>query len=187
MTPRRLSRSALCLLVIAVGLLGGRAVRAEAPPEPEGYRQEPYQAPTPATLQGAAVVTTIQAKVLWRSRAARFVDVLPHAPKPAGLPAGTIWRDKPHDSIPGAAWLPDVGRASLAPETEDYFRRNLSELTMGNRDEPLVIFCKRNCWMSWNAAKRAVGYGYRRISWFPDGIDGWAGAALPTTPVEPRP
>ena len=186
MTPRRLSPPALSLLV-ALGFPGSGGAQAAAPLEPEGYRQEPYQAPTPATLQGAAVVTTAQAEELWRSKAARFLDVLPHAPKPAALPAGTIWRDRAHDSIPGAVWLPDVGRASLAPQTDDYFRRSLIDLTRGDRDQPLVIFCKRNCWMSWNAAKRAIGYGYRRISWFPDGVDGWADAALPLTHVEPRP
>lgn len=182
------SRCALRRLLLAMALLGSAAAAgAEAPPEPEGYRQEPYLAPTPSTLRGASVLTTAQAAELWKSKSAVFIDVLPHAPKPAGLLAGTIWRDKPHSSIPGAIWLPNVGQGALAPETELYFKRSLADLTRRDQDKPLVIFCKRNCWMSWNAAKRALSYGYRRVSWYPDGVEGWSEYALPLAIVEPRP
>src|SRR5688572_22040348 len=54
--------------------------------EPEGYRAEDYHAPTPATLKGARVVTTSEAEQLWKTGGAIFVDVLPHAPRPANLP-----------------------------------------------------------------------------------------------------
>jgi hypothetical protein len=27
--------------------------------------------------------------------------------------------------------------------------------------------------MSWNAAQRAISYGYSNVSWFRDGTDGW--------------
>ena len=36
-----------------------------------------------------------------KSGTAIFVDVLPHAPRPANLPPGTIWREKTHMNIPG--------------------------------------------------------------------------------------
>ena len=49
----------------------------------------------------------------------------------------------------------------------------------------LVIYCKAGCWMSWNAAKRAIAYGYSNVLWFPDGTDAWAAAGLPTEPSEP--
>jgi len=44
--------------------------------------------------------------------------------------------------------------------------------------------------MSWNAAKRALAYGYRNVAWFPDGSDGWQEAGLPlaeATPMAGRP
>jgi PQQ-dependent catabolism-associated CXXCW motif protein len=173
-------------LLALLGLLAAAPVRAEAPPEPGDYRQDDYRAPTPATLQGATVLSTPDAEALWRAKRATFVDVLPHAPKPANLPAGTIWREKPHDSIAGAVWLPGVGFGALAPATESYFKRSLASLTGGDPDKPLVIFCKKDCWMSWNAAKRAIGYGYHHLYWYPDGIDSWAAAALPMEPVEPH-
>ena len=46
---------------------------------------------------------------MWKSRDAIFLDVMPHAPRPANLPPGTIWREKPRRNIPGSVWLPDTG------------------------------------------------------------------------------
>ena len=37
-----------------------------------------------------------------------------------------------------------------------------------------MFYCARNCWMSWNAARRAVvELGYTSVYWYPDGPDGW--------------
>jgi hypothetical protein len=60
---------------------------AAAPPEPTGYRMDDYRSPTPATLQGAMVLSTDEARVHWENHDAVFVDVLPQAPRPIGLPA----------------------------------------------------------------------------------------------------
>ncbi|WP_138465264.1 PQQ-dependent catabolism-associated CXXCW motif protein [Poseidonocella sp. HB161398] len=155
--------------------------------EPEEFRMEEYRAPVPETLAGATVIGTAGALVLWQSRGAAFVDVLPRPPKPDNLPAGTIWHDKPRYSVPGAIWLPNTGYGALAPETEDYLKAGLEQATGGNMDYPLVIFCQADCWMSWNAAKRAVGYGYSAVSWYPEGTDGWEAAELPLIKLEPVP
>jgi len=152
-------------------------------PEPEGYRGPPYLAPVPATLAGAQVVTTPTAQIL-HSGGAVFIDVLPHARKPEGLPEDTLWLDTVHDSIPGAVWLPDTGYEALPPETEIFFRDRLTALADGTK--PLVIFCKRDCWMSWNAAKRAVEWGLKPVIWYPDGVDGWAEASQPLEPATPE-
>ena len=168
-------------------LLLAETGRADAPPEPESYRLEDYRSPTPATLRGARVIETRQAAALWKTGSAVFVDVLPRPPKPANLPPGTIWRDPLHDSLPGAVWLPNTGYGALSPDTESYFRRGLNDATKGDLEKPIVVFCQRNCWMSWNAAKRALDYGYRHVSWFPDGTDGWSEAGLPLRPIEPHP
>lgn len=159
--------------------------RAEQPAEPSGYRFEPYRAPTPATLAGARVVTPAEVAALWRDKGAVLVDVLPRPPRPAALPADTVWRDPPHETLPGATWLPNVGFGAIDADTERYFLDGLAALTRGNRSAPLVIFCLRNCWMSWNAAKRALAAGYDRVSWFPDGVDGWTEAGLPVVPAQP--
>ncbi len=44
----------------------------------------------------------------------------------------------------------------------NYFRRSLERLTGGDKNKSIVFYCDPNCWMSWNAAKRALielGYG----------------------------
>lgn len=155
--------------------------------EPDGYRIENYRAPVPATLAGARVLATAEAEMIWRAGTGVFVDVLPRAPKPQNLPAGTIWRDKPRHNIPGSFWLPDTGYGKLAEATEDYFRRGLVRASGGNNAVLLVIYCQTDCWMSWNAAKRALSYGYRHVAWYPEGTDGWEFAGLPMAESQPEP
>jgi len=155
--------------------------------EPEGYRTEDYRAPTPTTLKGARVVTTAQAEQIWKSGGAIFLDVLPYAPRPTNLPPGTIWREKPRRNIPGSSWLPDTGYGALAPVTENYLRTNLARVTGGDRTKALVVYCLRDCWMSWNAAKRILSMGYANVVWYPDGTDGWAEADLPLRQSMPEP
>ena len=155
--------------------------------ELEGYRMEDYRTPTPATLTGARVVTTSEAEQIWKRGGAIFIDVLPHAPRPANLPPETIWRDKPRRNIPGSSWLPDVGYGALAPVTENYLRTSLARLTGGDPAKALVVYCLRDCWMSWNAAKQILGMGYANVIWYPEGTDGWAEAGLPLRESMPEP
>ncbi len=162
---------------------------AGAAPEPAGYRQSDYGAATPATLTGARVLSTAQARALWQDGRAAFIDVLPQAPRPAGLPAGTIWRDKPRYDIPGSIWLPDTGYGTLPAFMLDYFVRNLRAMHARAPGQLLVFYCKADCWMSWNAAKRALSLGFAPVAWYRDGTTGWqaAGFALERRVPELRP
>ncbi|GAC1561556.1 MAG: PQQ-dependent catabolism-associated CXXCW motif protein [Beijerinckiaceae bacterium] len=179
--------------MLALGLCAttalNRAPRAEeAPAEPASYRMQDYRAPTPATLSGARVITTEAAFQLWSTKAPSFVDVLPQAPRPANLPGTTLWRDKPRFDIPGSIWLPDTGYGTLAPAVEHYFLEGLARASAGDRNASLVFYCQRDCWMSWNAAKRALQSGYANVIWYPDGTEGWSeqGHALEERKPEPR-
>lgn len=160
----------------------------EIVPEPTGYRMDVYRAPTPATLKGARVIDTAEAERLWRTKTAIFVDVMPRDVKPPNLPPGTLWRDKRRDHLPGSVWLPNVGYGALTAATDAYFRVHLQALAGGSRAAPLVIYCQTDCWMSWNAAKRAIEeYGYSNIAWYPAGSDGWARSGLPLEQGQPAP
>src|SRR5215471_16799803 len=172
-------RRALAALVLAALALVPAAARGADVAEPEGYRTDNYRAPTPATLAGVRVVGTNEAEQIWNEHRAVFLDVMPHAPKPANLPAGTIWREKPRLNIPGSTWLPDTGYGALAPVTEDYLRSNLTRITGGDHGRMIVVYCLRDCWMSWNAAKRILSLGYTNVVWYPEGTDGWDDALLP--------
>ena len=171
-----------CLALFAAAV---PPARAETVPEPSGYRMEEYRAPVPATLEGARVVGTAEAERLWRGKGAVFLDVMPRAPKPANLPKGTIWRDKPRNGIPDSIWLVNVGYGEINAETEAYFRSGLEAQVGADKTRPILFYCMTDCWMSWNAARRAVAWGYSSVLWYPLGSDGWAKAGLPLVAEEP--
>ncbi|MBG0810134.1 PQQ-dependent catabolism-associated CXXCW motif protein [Methylosinus sp. H3A] len=185
MRSLEIARGFVAALGIA-SLAAGPAV-AEPAPEPEGYRLSDYRAAVPAALRGARVIDTPQAFVLWQDQAAIFVDVLPRPPKPAGLPLDAVWRDKPRFDIPGSVWLPETGYGELPPASLRYFESGLERATAKDKRRPLVFYCLADCWMSWNAAKRALALGYSNVSWFPQGTDGWSAAGRPLEPREPEP
>lgn len=173
---------------ILAGLLFASVPHAwAAVPEPNDYRMDDYGAPTPAALHGARVLTTTEAQALWRDKQAVFIDVLPQPPRPEGLAPGTLWHPEPRLDIPGSIWLPDTGYGVLTPPMQDYFTRELAAATDGNRAAVLVFYCKPDCWMSWNAAKRALSLGYTGVAWYPGGATEWQKAGLPLVQTEPRP
>jgi PQQ-dependent catabolism-associated CXXCW motif protein len=182
------SGCAFGLGLMLLALFSASAI-AEGPAltEPEGYRLDDYRAPTPATLRGAHVIDTKQAFDLWQAKSAVFVDALPRPPKPADLSPKTVWRDKPRADIPGSVWLVNTGFGALAEATERYFQTGLAKATGGDKKKPLVFYCLADCWMSWNAAKRALSLGYADVSWYPDGTDGWEKEGHPLEDRAPEP
>lgn len=175
---RRAARLALICAALTAG--AGLAFAGDAPPpEPDGYRFDPMHAPTPATLKGASVIDTAKAFELWSRKQAAFIDALARPPKPEGLPKDAVWRDKPRFDIPGSIWLANTGFGALSDAMARYFESHLAKASGGDKAKPLVFYCRRDCWASWNAAKRAMALGYSNVSWYPDGADGWAEAGHP--------
>lgn len=177
---------AVLLMGLPFGIQSGSA-DVRAPPEPTDYRSTDYRSPVPASLAGARVVSAGDAKVLYDQGTAVFIDVYPRAPKPPNLPAGTVWRDPKHASIAGAHWLPNVGYGVLAPQAADYFATRLATLSAGDKSRLLVFFCLKDCWMSWNAGKRALSLGYTNVIWFPEGTDAWQQAGFDLVKATPVP
>ncbi|TGN68670.1 PQQ-dependent catabolism-associated CXXCW motif protein [Paracoccus liaowanqingii] len=170
---------------VALALLLAGPAGAETIPEPSNYRGEPYRAPVPATLTGAEVIGIDEALALHDAGQAAFVDVMPRKARPEGLPEGTIWNEPLHQTIPGAIWLFDTGYQALAPAEEARLRDGLTRAQGGDADRPLVLFCRSECWMSWNAARRAVAWGFDPVIWFPGGTDAWTEAGRPLVMAEP--
>lgn len=166
-------RAALVLAVV---------LAAAGPPEPDGYRLDDYRAPVPDTVAGGEVVHLDAMRALVGQAEVVLIDVLPAPRRPESMRAGMPWLPAPHRSLPGAVWWPDVGRGALAPALEAGFRDHLQS-DVGQR--LVVFFCLSNCWMSWNAAKRAASWGYR-VGWYPEGVDGWEAAGLTTVVVAPQ-
>jgi len=156
-----------------------------APAAAQDYRMDDYRAPVPREVPGGHAIDTVQAQALHATGQAIWIDVLPAPRRPEGLPRGSLWRPSPHRGIPGSLWLPEVGRGALRPEVEAWFRRTLAQATSGDADRPIVLYCLAECWMSWNAAKRAAALGHRAVYWYADGVDGWEAAGLPTEVLQP--
>ena len=91
------------------------------------------------------------------------------------------------------AFVSRVAPVAATPEVQALIEQEMTEqittAVIDDRAAPLVIFCRSDCWMSWNAARRAVALGYSGIQWFPGGIEGWqaAGGAplVKATPADP--
>ncbi|GAB2177207.1 PQQ-dependent catabolism-associated CXXCW motif protein [Dongia sp. agr-C8] len=172
------------LLILGLGFAG--PVCAEVP-EPADYRRGDYRAEVPATLKGATVVDAKQVHDMMAGEAVVVIDVLPQPPRPAELPASTLWHPPARHDIPGSIWLANVGFGGLSAEMDTYFRKALEGLSFGRKDRKLVFYCEASCWMSWNAAKRAVEYGYTAVYWFPGGMQAWTEAGYATLLNAPVP
>ena len=171
-------------------LITGDAAPAATVPEPAGYRMDRYRAVVPATLAGATVLSTAALERLVAERRPVLIEVMPRGRRPAGRDDSQLWIEPARAHIPGSVWLPNVGFGELAPEFAQYFSDELARLTAGDKSRPLVFYCDRNCWMSWNAGKRALTeFGYTDVYWYPDGVQGWqqAGRQLETAAAVPMP
>ena len=110
-----------------------------------------------------------------------LIDVLSKQRKPKGRDRAQLWIEPRHENLPGSVWLPNVGLWELSPDLAEYFSTELMKLTGGDKSRSVVFYCDSNCWMSWNAAKRAmVELGYAQVYWYPDGVQGWKAAGQPT-------
>ena len=184
--PTRGGLAALLATVLALLATTGAPAWSQDHLDPAtGFRISNYRAPTPSTVPGGTVITLEQLEQKEKGGAV-LIDVGP-AEGASPDPETGVWRlSKPHVNRPGSAWLPGVGKGSLSPSEDAYFRRNLQRLTGGNLGRPIVIYCQADCWMSWNAVKRASGYGYTQLAWYPEGTDGmrdWDQPLAPATPV----
>lgn len=171
-------------LVLWLATPGLPAAEGDALFDEQGYRQARYRAPLPAATEGATTLDTAALRRLITAEEPVLVDVYAATRQPADDRLEATWSvPRPRQSLPGATWLPNVGFAALDPSVERYFRDHLERLTGGDPSRPVVIFCVTDCWMSWNAVRRAAAWGYSRLYWYPEGTDGWRAAGLSLTEV----
>ncbi|MFO1410771.1 MAG: rhodanese-like domain-containing protein [Steroidobacteraceae bacterium] len=123
--------------------------------------------PTPASIPGGQVVTTKGLVTLVRDRPMPYV-MLDALGGPEVLPG----------AVP-AAWAAQAG--SLDDKVQQAFVQLLQQRTGGNKQMPLVVYClSRECWLSYNAALRAIAAGYTNVLWYRGGLEAWKLAGLPT-------
>ena len=146
-------------------------------PAVSGLRGAPYTAPTPTTIPGASVMGTRSLQLILGDAGSNrhiLVDVA---------------SGEGHMTLPGAIWIPGVGRGTnFVDPVQAGFADLIGRLTGGDKSRPLVFFCvSAQCWLSYNAALRAVAAGYSRVHWYRGGIEAWRAAGLPLVAIEPPP
>lgn len=126
----------------------------------------PMHAPTPASIPGGQVITTKGLLALLAGREVRplVLDIL----------GGS-------EMLPGAVLaVPAAQAGSFDDRTQREFGQFLRQSTQGNLETPLVFYCLSNqCWMSYNAALRAINMGFRNVLWYRGGIEAWKAAGQP--------
>lgn len=152
-----------------------------------GYRVGRHRAPTPDDIPSPAQKITPTEAVDLLAKGALALDVFGAAQSRFDELDGTWLVSKPRHSLPGAVWLPEVGRGQLSEQMRGYLAQNLVRLTKGNTDHPVMVFCVADCWMSWNAAQRIAALGYTSVFWFQLGTDGWLDIGGTLYQVDPVP
>jgi len=147
----------------------------------DGYRLLRYRAPTPPRAKGADTLTTEQlSEKLTLAKPPTLIDV-----QPIPWQAGRFIEKAPRQHLPGSIWLPNVGQGEPEPQWLNYFTRELERISQKDLDHAMVFYCRADCWMSWNAVKRAHEMGYRNLYWYRAGTDGWRDAGLPMEKATP--
>ncbi len=132
-------------------------------------RQGEFHAPTPTAIPGGQLLTTQNlAKAINNGTQILLIDVLggqyslPNA-YPAGVMAqGGDFNDRVQQQT--VQWL--------------------GQVTGGQKNVPIVVYCSDPmCWLSYNAALRAIAAGYTNVYWYRGGLQAWQMAGLPTNPA----
>lgn len=166
-------------------LLPAPALAQDALFDAEGYRIAHYRAPVHSAPPGVGRIAPQAAAQLRPGRDALFIDVLPA--EGGHREADGRWRlAMPHKSIAGAHWFPEAGRGELAPGIGNWFMQGIARLTGGRRDRMLILFCRSDCWMGWNAAKRLRAQGYDNVWWLAEGVEGWTDLKRPLSTARPE-
>ena len=135
-------------------------------------RTSDLHAPTPREVPGAKTIRT-----------GALRDSLHADPRP--LLFDVLGGDV-HASLPGAIWLPGAGRGQSFTDTvQARVAQTLKVLTNGDPKRPIVFFCLGpQCWLSYNAALRAVALGYETVYWYRGGLEAWTEAGGELAPMK---
>ena len=177
------------LLLITIFALAGSGALAPAPAAAQArsygsedrdwgvaptseFRTGDYHSPTPLAIPGGRVVRTTEVRAMLLGRSPPYlIDVL---------------GGQGHRTIAGAFWMHGAGAGDLSAAESRRFVSAVAKFSAGDRSRPIVFFCADSeCWLSYNAALRAIAAGYTNIMWYRGGIAAWLHAGYPMSQAEP--
>lgn len=141
-------------------------------PPTQVLRTVGYHSPTPTRIPGGRVITTGELEALLAENPKPYlIDVL----------GGGV-----HRTIAGAFWMLGAGAGDMSREEEERFAKAIAAFAGGDKGRPLVFFCvDAECWLSYNAALRAIKLGYTSVMWYRGGIASWRTANKPMAQSDP--
>jgi len=128
---------------------------------PQQQLQTQLHSPTPTSIPGGQTITTDRLLALYQQGAQNGLLVF-HV-------------------LGGGQTLPNAQNAAPASQpgsfedkTQQEFGQYLQQVTQGNKGRPMVFYCMNTqCWMSYNAALRAIHLGFTQVYWYRGGIEAW--------------
>lgn len=165
-------------IVIALAAL---ACMAGTPGDPAlfdaaGYRAARYRSPVEADPHPAQPIALTAALALTPGRDALFIDVMPAEGGVRDAASGAWALSTEHLTIPGAFWHPETGRSPVDPVLWQALEAQVRAARKSAPTQPVILFCRIDCWMSWNAARRLALQGHDNVRWLAEGTDGWHAA-----------
>jgi PQQ-dependent catabolism-associated CXXCW motif protein len=132
---------------------------------PSNQLQTTFHGPTPTSIPGGQVITTDRLMGLYQQSGQNGLLVF-HVLGPG-------------PTLPNAQNAAPASQAgSFNDQTQQEFGNYLQQVTQGNKARPLVFYClNTQCWMSYNAALRAIHMGFTQVYWYRGGIEAWQQAA----------
>jgi rhodanese-related sulfurtransferase len=164
----------ITIFITLLGIVGGAAHSEDYADEAKDWglsamsrpKSNPYHAITPLIVPGAKTIKTDALKALWAENPGlAVVDV---------LGSGKM--------IKGAVTMVGFGEDRLFGGAKDKFPKVLEGLTGGDKEKPLVFYCKNSmCWLSYNSALHAIAAGFKNVHWYRGGIESWTASGGETS------
>lgn len=129
------------------------------PPQAQLHTQ--LHAPTPTSIPGGQVITTDRLLTLYQQGQQNGLLVFDVLGSGFTLP---VAQNAVRAAEPG----------SFNDNVQREFGQYLQQVTQGNKGRPMVFYCQGpQCWMSYNAALRAIRMGFTQVYWYRGGVEAW--------------
>lgn len=151
----------------------------------DGFRKAQFRSPVTRDPDPARQIALESAMAMDPGHDALFIDVLPVQTGMRDPDTGEWHIADEHYTIPGAVWHPETGRAPVEMDLWLGLVRSATAARKARPDLPVVLFCKVDCWMAWNAARRLALQGFDNVYWLAEGVEGWHDAGGTLVRAEP--